>query len=103
VAKVGKFSLDGTMIPRTVRRMFDERSEARSRAESQTAALSFRGRRHVVRLLNVSRSGAMISAPLIPHIGEEVTVQLLGRGPVTAQVRWVRDGKIGINFLAPLE
>ena len=100
---MGKFSLDGTMIPRTVRRMFDERSELRTSAESQTAAMSFRGRKHVVRLINVSPSGAMMVFPLVPHIGEEVTVQLLGRRPVLAHVRWVRDGKIGINFLAPLE
>ncbi len=99
---MGKFSLDGAMIPRTVRRMFDERSEPRTDSESQTAVLTLRGRNHVVRLLNISSSGAMLVFPLVPHIGEEVSVQLLGHGPVRAAVRWVRDGRIGINFLAPL-
>ena len=100
---MGKFGLDGAMIPRTVQRMFDERSEPRAAPESQTAVLSLRGRKHVVRLLNVSTSGAMLVLPVIPHIGEQVSVQLFGREPILANVCWVRDGKIGINFLVPLE
>lgn len=98
-----KFSLDGSMIPRNVRRMFDQRSEPRTDGESQSAVLTLRGRNHVVRLLNVSRSGAMLVFPLTIRIGEEVRLQLLGHGPIAAEVRWARDGKIGINFLLPLE
>ena len=99
---MSKFSLDGAMIPRMVRRTVDERAEPRAPAESHTAVLTLRGRKHVVRLLNVSPSGAMLVFPIVPHIGEEVSVQMLGRQPAAAHVRWVRDGKIGINFLAPL-
>lgn len=93
-----KFSLDGAMIPRTVKRMLDERSEERLPAGSGTAAMEFRGRRHVVRLVNTSPSGAMVIFPLVPHIGEQVLLQLFDRGQVAARVRWVRDGRIGINF-----
>ena len=39
-----RFHLHGDMIPRSVKRMFDERSEERIEAESQTAVLSIRGR-----------------------------------------------------------
>ena len=99
---MGKFMLDGAMIPRSVRRMFDERAEPRS-GESQTAVLGIRGRNHVVRLVNSSPSGAMVIFDAMPHIGELVTLQLLGRDPVQAHVRWVRDGRIGVNFVAPLE
>ena len=93
-----KFSLDGGMIPRTVKRMLDERTEERYPAGSATAAMEFRGRKHVVRLVNTSPSGAMVIVPLVPHIGEQVLLQLLDRGQVAARVRWVRDGRIGINF-----
>ena len=93
-----KFSLDGAMIPRTVKRMFDERSEERFPASSETAVMEFRGRKHVVRLVNSSPSGAMVIFPLVPHIGEQVSLQLLEQGQVSARVRWVRDGRIGINF-----
>jgi hypothetical protein len=93
-----KFGLDGGMIPRSVKRMLDERTEERFPATSTTAVMEFRDRKHVVRLLNTSPSGAMVIFPLLPHIGERVTLQLLDRGQIDAKVRWVRDGRIGISF-----
>ena len=97
-----KFSLDGGMIPRTVKRMLNERTEERLEASSANAVIGFRGRKHVARLVNTSPSGAMVIFPLVPHIGEQVTLQLLGRGQVPASVRWVRDGRIGVSFDGPL-
>ena len=94
----GNFSLDGGMIPRTVKRMLDERTEEREEAAAQTAVMEFRGRKHVVRLVNTSPSGAMVIFSLVPHIGEQVSFQLLDRGQVFAMVRWVRDGRVGISF-----
>lgn len=99
----GASMLDGSMIPRSVRRVFDERLEPRNEAESQTAVLEVRERRYVVRLVNISQSGAMVIFPHMPHIGEEVVLHLLGRGRISGYVRWVRDGRIGVNFAAPLE
>lgn len=98
-----KFILDGSMIPRTAARRVDQRGEPRLDARSQTAVLEFRGRRHVVRLVNVSSSGAMVIFSLIPHIGETISIQLIGRDPVAGQVCWVRDGRIGVTFAAPVE
>jgi hypothetical protein len=98
-----KFSLDGGMIPRTVKRMLDERSEERFPAGPETAVMEFRGRKHEVRLVNASPSGAMVIFPLVPHIGEQVSLQLLEQGHISAKVRWVRDGRIGINFDGQLE
>ena len=97
------FSLDGGMIPRAVTRSVDERLEVRVPATSGTAVLGFRGRNHVVRLNNVSESGAMVIFPYVPHIGEQLSLQLLDRGHVKAQVRWVKDGRIGLSFAAPTE
>ena len=78
----GKFGLDGGMIPRNVRRMFDQRDEPRFDIEGdlQTAVLTHGGRNHVVRVANISGSGAMVVYPETPHIGEEVTLQLLDHG-----------------------
>lgn len=92
------FYLEGGMIPRNARRTIDERDELRHTAASSTAALEFRGRRHVVRLVNVSRSGAMVLFAHQPNIGERLTLQLLDRGAVPSQVRWVRDGRVGLSF-----
>ena len=97
------FILDGTMIPRSAQRSIDEREELRHPAVSSTAVLEFRGRKHVVRLVNVSPSGAMVIFPHVPNIGERLPLQVLDRGVVTAQVRWVKDGRIGLSFAAPSE
>jgi hypothetical protein len=98
-----RFQLHGSMIPRTVKRMFDERSETRVKAESQTAVLSVRGRNHIVSLVNLSTSGAMIRFTGEAHIGETVSLQLLDRGTIAGQVRWLRDGRMGVYFSRPLE
>ena len=84
------------MIPRQLRRLFDQRGEPRVDASSSTAVLAFRGRNHVVRVCNLSESGAMISFPEIPNIGETISLQLMERGTVKAEVKWVRDGRIGL-------
>ena len=101
----GKFGLEGGMIPRGVRRMFDERDEPRFEVDGdlQTASLAFRGKNHVVRVGNISKSGAMVIFADIPHIGEDISLRLLDHGAVAGHVRWVREGRIGINFVAPLE
>jgi hypothetical protein len=97
------FFLTGGMIPRNERRSIDERTELRVPAVSGTAVLEFRGRKHVVRLINVSGCGAMVIFPHIPNIGERLPLQLLDRGAVSAQVRWVKDGRVGLSFAFPPE
>jgi hypothetical protein len=97
------FTLDGGMIPRGARRTIDERLELRYPAASSTAMMEFRGRKHVVRLVNVSRSGAMVIFPHTPNIGERLLIQLLDQGLVSGQVMWVKDGRIGVSFAAPPE
>ena len=83
--------------------MLDERTEPRFDAAAQTVEMEFRGRKHMVRLVNTSPSGAMVIFSLVPHIGEQVSLQLSDRGRVFAMVRWVRDGRIGISFDGTLE
>lgn len=97
------FALNGGMIPRSETRRIDERGDVRHEAASSTAVLEFRGRRHVVRLVNVSSGGAMVIFPHTPNIGERLTLQLLEHGAISTQVRWVKDGRIGLSFADPLE
>ena len=98
-----RFQLHGDMIPRAVKRVFDERAEERIESGSSTGVLTFRKRNHVVTLVNLSRSGAMIRFAGDAHIGESVSLQLLDRGAIEGQVRWLRDGRMGVSFLQPLE
>ena len=97
------FALEGSMIPRSESRRIDERQETRRAAASSTGVLEFRGRKHVVQLINVSKSGAMVIFPHVPNIGERLALQLLDHGFVWAQVRWVKDGRIGLSFASPLD
>ena len=97
------FFLDGGMIPRSAARTIDERGEPRHPSASGGAVLEFRGRKHVVRIVNISPSGAMVIFPHVPNIGERLLIQLLDRGLVSSQVRWVKDGRIGLSFTSPLE
>jgi PilZ domain len=96
----GALMLNGSMIPRGVRRMFDERSEPREAAGSCSATLELRGRRFQVRVVNLSPSGAMVIFDALPRIGERVVLHLGDRGPVSGQVCWVKDGNVGVNFAA---
>ena len=98
-----RYNLDGSMNPRTEQRSIDERSEPRHPSASSTAMLEFRGRKHVVRLVNVSKSGAMVIFPHTPNIGELLPLHLLDRGRVSAQVIWVKDGRIGVCYAEALE
>lgn len=98
-----KFSLDGSMIPRQVKRLFDQRAEPRVEADPSTGVLHYRGRRHVVRLINQSAQGVMVEFPQVPHIGEKIRIQLMEHGTVEADVRWVRDGHVGLAFSTSLE
>lgn len=81
-----------------LRRLIDQRTEHRGEGEPQTAVLVSRGQRHVVRVANLSSSGAMIMFGGDLSDGDEVQLQLLDHGTVTAQVRWVREGRVGISF-----
>lgn len=98
-----RFGLDGGMIPRTVKRLFDQRGEPREDRAEEVAVLGLRGRKHAVRLVNLSSSGAMVIFDGLPHIGETVSLQRLDEAMAFGQVRWVRDGRIGIGFAAPRE
>ena len=94
--------LEGSMIPRSVKRMFDHRGESHDPA-AVSALFEWRGASLCVGLANISPSGAMVICSEIPHIGEAISLQLADRAPVPGVVRWVRDGRIGIHFVAPLK
>ncbi len=86
-----------------LRRLIDQRNEKREDSGSQTAVLMHQGNCHVVGLVNLSTSGAMIRFRGELVEGDAVQLQLLDHGVVTGQVRWIRDGRVGVGFAAPLD
>ena len=85
------------------RRLLDQRAGQRSDSGSQTAVLTFDGNRHVVGVVNLSATGAMIRFRGDLAEGAAVELQLLDHGAVKGQVRWARDGRVGVEFAAPIE
>lgn len=91
------------MLSDGLRRLLDQREEERSESGSQTAVLTHAGNRHVVGVINVSSAGAMIRYRGALAEADEIMLQLLDHGPVTGQVRWVRDGRVGVSFDTPVD
>lgn len=84
-------------------RQIDARSEPRFRPASRMAVMTLHGRDHVVRVVDLSASGARVAFSGRAEPGADVALQLLDRERVKGQVRWSRDGRIGLNFAAPIE
>lgn len=90
--------LNGGMVSRVQPRLVEQRSEPRHEGVTDGATLSFRGGEFPVPVVNISSRGTMVECDLVPRIGESVMVRFHGCTPIYAFVRWVRDGRIGLNF-----
>ena len=93
-----KLGLAGDIIPRTQQRLVDQRSEERLSDVVERAIVTFRGQEHLVPVLNISSRGTMIECGILPRIGEAVIIQFEHCTRIHGFVRWVRDGRVGLNF-----
>ena len=91
-------SLAGLQIPREERRSTDQRSEDRHWGIVDRAMLVFRRKKLLVRVVNVSSSGIMIEADIMPRIGERVAVDFEGFDRLQGVVRWIKGGRIGLDL-----
>ncbi|HEX8401506.1 MAG TPA: hypothetical protein VF628_07335 [Allosphingosinicella sp.] len=90
--------LAGDMVPRTEPRSAEQRCEPRHEGVVERAILVFRGQDHLVPIVNISSRGTMIQSDLVPRIGEAVTLQFENGVRVQSDIRWVRDGHVGLSF-----
>lgn len=86
-------------IKREEARVTNQRSEDRFRGLVERSTVIFRRRRHAVDVVNVSSRGAMIVSDIEPRIGEELDIQFTEANRTRCVVRWVRDGRIGLEFV----
>ena len=91
-------SLASLEIAREERRATDQRREDRHWGVVDRAILVFRRKKLLVRVVNVSSSGIMIEADIMPRIGEEMTVEFEGFERLQGIVRWIRAGRIGLDL-----
>ena len=61
------------------------------------------GRTHGVRIINISPLGLMCRTDAELLVGERVSVWLPVVKNVQAEVRWAEDGRLGVEFRAPVE
>ena len=86
-------------IKRQEARVTDQRLEDRLRGIVESTTIIFRRRRQEAGVVNVSSRGAMIEAEIEPRIGEQLDVLFTDDNRTRCVVRWVRDGRIGLEFV----
>ena len=93
-----KMGLAGNLIPRLQPRLVEQRSEPRQEGVVERAVIFFRGEEYQVPVINISSRGTMIESDIVPRIGESVVIEFENCSRIHAFVRWVRDGRVGLNF-----
>lgn len=91
-------SLDSVVVPRESHRASNDRGEDRHRLAGERARISHNGRELVVELINLSGGGAMIAGKFSPMLWDRVDLHLGNHGTIECAVRWVRDGRVGLEF-----
>jgi hypothetical protein len=86
-------------IKRQEARVTDQRLEDRLRGVVESSTIIFRRRRQDVAVVNVSSRGAMIRGEIEPRIGEKIDLLFDGRNRTQCIVRWVREGRVGLEFV----
>lgn len=90
--------LDAVGLPRSETRRGNHRDEDRHRLSGHTAQLRYRGKKHVVELINVSGGGAMIRADFTPRLWDLVELHLGEGAAIECAVRWLREDRVGLEF-----
>ena len=86
------------LIQRSQPRLVDQRAEERRSDLIDRAVLFFRGQEYIVPVVDISSRGTRVACDIQPRIGETLVVQFENCSRVHAFVRWIRDGRIGLNF-----
>ncbi|MCM8556482.1 PilZ domain-containing protein [Sphingomicrobium sediminis] len=91
--------LTSVSIPRHEQRWTNMREDERHRLKAEDAVLvTHDDERRIVKLINLSGGGAMVETDYEPEFLEPVLLDLGDGGEIEAAVRWVRDGRIGMEF-----
>ena len=90
--------LNAVPVPREVTRTVDHRGEDRHRLTGEQAVVLFKQRLHPVTLINLSGGGAMIEGDFKPRLWDQVELNLGEHGSIDCAVRWIRNGRYGLEF-----
>jgi len=90
--------LSSVAVPRSEKRLSNQRDDDRHRLDQETARARFKGKPHDVDLINLSGGGAMIRCDFTPRIWDRIDLILAEDGEIECAVRWIRDDRIGLEF-----
>ena len=93
-----QYKLEADLIARTEQRTADQRTEERYEHIVDRAVIFFRDQEYIVPVLNISSRGTMVECEIMPRIGETIVVQFQDCARIHAFVRWIRGGRLGLNF-----
>lgn len=90
--------LHSVPVPRDARRLANGRAEDRHRLTDEQARITYKRRSREVELINLSGGGAMIAGTFKPKLWDRVDLHLGNHGTIECAVRWIRDGRLGLEF-----
>ena len=91
-------TLHSVSVARETRRASNGRSEDRHRLTDERAKITHSGTDYEVDLINLSGGGAMIASDLDLMLWDRVNLHLGNHGDIECAVRWIRNGRIGLEF-----
>lgn len=91
-------TLHSVSVPREVRRANNGRGEDRHRLTDERVQINHNGTPIEVELINLSGGGAMVAGDFEPMLWDHVELHLGNHGTIECVVRWIRDGRIGLEF-----
>lgn len=90
--------LHSVTVPREEGRRGNNRSADRHRLTEETVRLSHDGATDDAALINLSGGGAMVATALPVKLWDRVDLHLGDHGTIECAVRWIRDGRVGLEF-----
>ena len=91
-------TLNSIPVIREETRRGDTRDQDRHRLPDEQVTLTHAGRAHSAQLVNLSGGGAMVAADFEPTLWDRVELHLGENGTVECAVRWLKGGRIGLEF-----
>lgn len=92
--------LGAVSIGRKATRAIHQRGEDRHFLEGASAKATIGNAERDVQLLNLSSNGVMIKSEHEIAIGQRIKIEFDECAPITAEARWIRKNKIGLEFVA---